>query len=75
MLWMRRPGASDCTLRHRVEAQGATLTPATPEMLLPPAFPPCPWPDRGLTRFKQLVEWCGKDFDGLIVFDESERTH
>lgn len=28
--------------------------------------------DRGHTRFKQLVDWCGKDFDGLIVFDESE---
>lgn len=28
--------------------------------------------DSGRTRFKQLVEWCGKDFDGLIVFDESK---
>lgn len=31
--------------------------------------------DRGVTRFKQLVEWCeGKDFDGLIVFDESHKV-
>lgn len=28
--------------------------------------------DSGRSRFKQLVEWCGKDFDGLIIFDESE---
>lgn len=28
--------------------------------------------DRGHTRFRQLVDWCGKDFDGLIIFDESE---
>lgn len=27
---------------------------------------------QGHSRLKQLVEWCGKDFDGLIVFDESE---
>lgn len=30
--------------------------------------------DRGLSRFKQLVEWCGPDFDGLIVFDESHKA-
>ncbi|EFN59033.1 hypothetical protein CHLNCDRAFT_137726 [Chlorella variabilis] len=30
--------------------------------------------DRGHTRFKQLIEWCGKDFDGLIVFDESHKA-
>ena len=28
--------------------------------------------DRGLSRLRQLTEWCGPDFDGLIVFDESE---
>lgn len=28
--------------------------------------------DRGHTRFRQLVDWCGQDFDGLIIFDESE---
>jgi hypothetical protein len=28
--------------------------------------------DRGISRFKQLVDWCGKGFDGLIIFDESE---
>ena len=27
---------------------------------------------QGRSRLKQLEEWCGKDFDGLIVFDESE---
>ena len=31
-----------------------------------------PVADRGQTRFKQLVDWCGQDFDGLIIFDESE---
>ena len=30
--------------------------------------------DRGKSRFKQLVEWCGADFDGLIVFDESHKA-
>lgn len=24
----------------------------------------------GRSRLKQLVQWCGKDYDGLIVFDE-----
>lgn len=28
----------------------------------------------GATRLDQLVEWCGKDFDGLIVFDESHKA-
>lgn len=27
-----------------------------------------------MTRFKQLKEWCGPDFDGLIVFDESHKA-
>jgi superfamily II DNA or RNA helicase len=26
--------------------------------------------DRINSRFQQLIQWCGKDFDGLIVFDE-----
>ncbi|CAG9464449.1 unnamed protein product [Pedinophyceae sp. YPF-701] len=26
------------------------------------------------TRLDQLVEWCGPDFDGLIVFDESHKA-
>lgn len=30
--------------------------------------------DRGLSRYKQLVDWCGPDFDGLIVFDESHKA-
>jgi hypothetical protein len=30
--------------------------------------------DRGLSRFKQLVDWCGPDFDGLVVFDESHKA-
>ncbi|XP_067015400.2 protein strawberry notch isoform X2 [Anabrus simplex] len=26
------------------------------------------------TRLKQLLQWCGEDFDGLIVFDECHRA-
>ncbi|XP_014204791.1 protein strawberry notch-like [Copidosoma floridanum] len=26
------------------------------------------------SRLKQLVQWCGEDFDGLIVFDECHRA-
>jgi hypothetical protein len=26
------------------------------------------------TRLKQLIGWCGDDFDGLIVFDECHRA-
>ena len=26
------------------------------------------------TRFKQILEWCGTDFDGLIIFDECHRA-
>jgi len=26
--------------------------------------------EKGLTRLKQLVNWCGTQFDGLIIFDE-----
>lgn len=54
-----------------------------PPLSLPcaPATPPPPPPgptqtrpatDTGRTRFRQLLEWCGPDFDGLLVFDESE---
>ena len=25
--------------------------------------------DTGASRIQQLVDWCGPDFDGLIVFD------
>ncbi|KAL6767860.1 hypothetical protein ACKKBF_B36890 [Auxenochlorella protothecoides x Auxenochlorella symbiontica] len=30
--------------------------------------------DKLQSRYKQLVEWCGKDFDGLILFDESHKA-
>ena len=26
--------------------------------------------ERGRSRLQQLVQWCGHEFDGLIVFDE-----
>lgn len=26
------------------------------------------------TRLKQLVDWCGKDFDGAIIFDECHKA-
>lgn len=26
------------------------------------------------TRLKQLIAWCGKDFDGVIVFDECHKA-
>lgn len=26
--------------------------------------------EKGRSRLQQLVQWCGSDFDGLIVFDE-----
>ena len=26
------------------------------------------------SRLKQLLHWCGKDFDGVIVFDECHRA-
>ena len=25
------------------------------------------------TRLKQLLQWCGEDFDGCIIFDECHR--
>jgi hypothetical protein len=25
--------------------------------------------DTGASRIQQLVDWCGRDFDGLVVFD------
>ena len=30
--------------------------------------------DAGLTRLDQLAAWCGEDFDGLVVFDESHKA-
>ena len=29
---------------------------------------------QGFTRLDQLVEWCGPDFDGLVVFDECHKA-
>lgn len=26
------------------------------------------------TRLKQILQWCGEDFDGLIVFDECHKA-
>jgi hypothetical protein len=26
--------------------------------------------EKGRSRLNQLVQWCGPDFDGLLVFDE-----
>jgi hypothetical protein len=26
--------------------------------------------ERGRSRLQQLVQWCGHEFDGLLVFDE-----
>lgn len=26
------------------------------------------------SRLKQLLQWCGEDFDGLIIFDECHRA-
>eukprot|EP00887_Chlorella_sp_A99_P005244 scaffold1.g5244.t1 len=30
--------------------------------------------DGGRSRLKQLLEWCGSGFDGLIIFDESHKA-
>ncbi|GBG72349.1 hypothetical protein CBR_g11926 [Chara braunii] len=30
--------------------------------------------EKGHTRLRQLVNWCGPDFDGLIVFDECHKA-
>ncbi|CAD7698075.1 unnamed protein product [Ostreobium quekettii] len=30
--------------------------------------------DKGHTRLKQLLDWCGEGFDGLIVFDECHKA-
>lgn len=29
--------------------------------------------EKGRSRLQQLVQWCGPDFDGLLVFDEVSR--
>jgi hypothetical protein len=26
--------------------------------------------EKGCSRLQQLVQWCGSEFDGLVVFDE-----
>lgn len=26
--------------------------------------------EKGRTRLQQLVQWCGSEYDGLIIFDE-----
>jgi hypothetical protein len=26
--------------------------------------------EKGYSRLQQLVQWCGSEFDGLVVFDE-----
>ena len=31
-------------------------------------------PPQGNTRLDQLVEWCGPDFDGLVIFDECHKV-
>lgn len=31
--------------------------------------------DKGRSRLQQLVQWCGPDFDGLLVFDEVPTLH
>nr|CAD1823189.1 unnamed protein product [Ananas comosus var. bracteatus] len=30
--------------------------------------------EKGRSRLQQLVQWCGQDFDGLIVFDECHKA-
>lgn len=30
--------------------------------------------DKGKSRLQQLVQWCGPDFDGLLVFDECHKA-
>ena len=30
--------------------------------------------ENGMSRLKQLVEWCGEGFDGLVVFDECHKA-
>lgn len=30
--------------------------------------------DKGRSRLQQLVQWCGPDFDGLLVFDECHKA-
>ena len=31
--------------------------------------------EKGLSRLQQLVQWCGSEFDGLLVFDEVRKAH
>jgi len=30
--------------------------------------------EKGLSRLQQLVQWCGSEFDGLLVFDEVHKA-
>ncbi|OEL13043.1 Protein strawberry notch-like protein 1, partial [Dichanthelium oligosanthes] len=30
--------------------------------------------EKGLSRLQQLVQWCGSEFDGLLVFDECHKA-
>ncbi|BAF23186.2 Os08g0223700 [Oryza sativa Japonica Group] len=30
--------------------------------------------EKGRSRLQQLIEWCGSEFDGLLVFDEVKKT-
>lgn len=30
--------------------------------------------EKGRTRLQQLVQWCGSDFDGLVVYDECHKA-
>ena len=30
--------------------------------------------EKGRSRLQQLVQWCGADFDGLLIFDEVDTT-
>lgn len=30
--------------------------------------------DRGRSRLQQLVQWCGSEFDGLVIFDECHKA-
>lgn len=31
--------------------------------------------EKGRSRMQQLVQWCGPEYDGLIVFDEVTTFH
>lgn len=31
--------------------------------------------EKGRSRLQQLVQWCGPEFDGLVIFDEVIQFH